>query len=109
MDPTRESGHLADLFEANFARRRQIIDDWNASLDNGLYKPSSFQRLRWRINSSLGIGQADGRRSHGLALALSDTFAWEFWSAGLFKIVGDAAQVTSPLVTKEASSSFPPA
>lgn len=34
-------------------------------------------------------------------MALSDTFRWEFWSAGLFKIVGDLAQVCSPLITKQ--------
>lgn len=33
--------------------------------------------------------------------ALSDTFFWEFWSAGLFKIVADLAQTTSPLVSRE--------
>jgi hypothetical protein len=33
--------------------------------------------------------------------ALSDTFFWEFWSAGIYKIVGDLAQTTSPLVTRK--------
>lgn len=33
--------------------------------------------------------------------ALSDTFFWDFWSAGIYKIVGDLAQTTSPLVTRK--------
>ena len=33
--------------------------------------------------------------------ALSDTFFWPFWSAGLYKVVSDAAQTTSPLVSRE--------
>lgn len=35
------------------------------------------------------------------AQALSDTFFWPFWSAGVYKIVSDAAQTTSPLVSRE--------
>ncbi|GAA6028671.1 hypothetical protein JCM8097_007340 [Rhodosporidiobolus ruineniae] len=101
MDPTREAGYLADKFEANFERRRKEIDEWNAKLDSGEYKPSSVQRTKWRARAALGLGRADGKREVGLALALSDTFFWEFWSAGLFKVVGDLAQTTSPLVTRK--------
>lgn len=36
-----------------------------------------------------------------MSRSLSDTFAWQFWSGGLIKVIGDVAQVTSPLVTKE--------
>lgn len=100
MDPTREAARLADLFEVNFERRRQNIVEWNRALDEGTYKPSGWIRLRWRIAHRLGFGAADGRRKVGLAMALSDTFFWEFWSGGLFKVVGDLAQVTSPLVLK---------
>ncbi|GAA5990991.1 hypothetical protein JCM10908_006490 [Rhodotorula pacifica] len=101
MDPTRESGYLADKFEANFAKRRKAVEDWNRALDNGSYQPTVFVRLRWRINEMLGFGTRDGRRKVGLALALSDTFFWEFWSAGIFKVLADGAQVTSPLVMRQ--------
>lgn len=41
------------------------------------------------------VSQADHR-----SYRLSDTFRWTFWSAGIIKVIGDVAQVTSPLVTK---------
>ncbi|GAA5860817.1 hypothetical protein JCM3774_003151 [Rhodotorula dairenensis] len=101
MDSTRESGYLADKFEANFAKRRKAVEDWNRALDDGSYKPTAFVRTRWRLNEMLGFGRRDGRRQVGLALALSDTFFWEFWSAGVFKVLADGAQVTSPLVMRQ--------
>lgn len=101
MDPTRESGYLADKFEINFEKRRKAVEDWNRALDDGSYQPTALVRARWRVNEMLGFGRRDGRRNVGLALALSDTFFWEFWSAGIFKVLADAAQVTSPLVMRQ--------
>lgn len=101
MDDTREAGLLADKFEANFARRRKDVEDWNRSLDDGSYFPSSLQKMRWRASAALGLGRADGRREVGMAMALSDTFFWSFWSAGVYKVIGDVAQTTSPLVMRQ--------
>ncbi|KAK4049155.1 hypothetical protein OIV83_004300 [Microbotryomycetes sp. JL201] len=101
MDPTRESSLLADKFEHHFEERRRQIEEWNNALDDGTYKPTTLERFRWRMLHRFGFGSADGKRKLGLTWALSDTFAWTFWSAGLFKIVGDVAQVTSPLVVRE--------
>lgn len=101
MDETREAGFLADKFEANFARRRKDVEEWNRGLNEGTYVPSSLQRMRWRALAALGIGRADGRREVGMAMALSDTFFWAFWSAGIYKIIGDVAQTTSPLVMRQ--------
>lgn len=42
----------------------------------------------------------DGKQTIGLVGAISDTFFWQFWGAGMIKIVGDMCQVLSPLVTK---------
>lgn len=81
MDETRESARLADAFEANFDRRRKEIEEWNRSLDDSSYKPSALQQLRWRLASRLGFGRADGKREVGIAMALSDTFFYEFWMA----------------------------
>ncbi|KAM0786475.1 hypothetical protein ACM66B_001934 [Microbotryomycetes sp. NB124-2] len=101
MDASREASLLADTFEQHFERRKRQTEDWNAALDGGTYKPTSFKRWQWRMRQQLGLGSADGKRQIGITWALSDTFAWTFWSAGLFKIVGDVAQVTSPLVVRE--------
>ncbi|GEM08785.1 ABC transporter [Rhodotorula toruloides] len=101
MDETREAGLLADKFEANFARRRKDVEDWNRGLDDGTYVPSTLQKMLWRVSSALGFSRADGRREVGMAMALSDTFFWSFWSAGIYKIIGDVAQTTSPLVMRQ--------
>ncbi|GAA5961345.1 hypothetical protein JCM3765_004381 [Sporobolomyces pararoseus] len=101
MDETRESARLADAFENNFERRRREIEVWNQSLSDGSYTPSRVQRSRWTLGSKLGLSRSDGKREVGIAMALSDTFFWEFWMAGLYKIIGDLAQTTSPLVTRQ--------
>ncbi|BGP49528.1 hypothetical protein JCM10450v2_005420 [Rhodotorula kratochvilovae] len=101
MDPSREAGHLADVFEQNFAKRRKAVEDWNRALDDGSLVPSGWERWKWRAKARVGWGSADGRREIGLCMALSDTLFWPFWSAGLYKIAADAAQTTSPLVSRE--------
>ncbi|GAA5874651.1 hypothetical protein JCM8547_003948 [Rhodosporidiobolus lusitaniae] len=101
MDPSRKAGHLADVFEKHFDRRRRAIEEWNAALDKGEYVPSGWVRAKWRMKSAIGLGRKDGRREIGIAMALSDTFFWPFWSASIYKIVGDLAQTTSPLVTRK--------
>ncbi|KAK4700227.1 hypothetical protein P7C70_g6022, partial [Phenoliferia sp. Uapishka_3] len=102
MDPTREAGHLADLFEHHFERRRLEIDAWNKSLETGTWKPSLMRRTWWKVwHATTGFGSPNGQRTIGIAMALSDTFRWQFWSAGFFKVIGDLAQTTSPLVTKQ--------
>ncbi|GAA5846361.1 hypothetical protein JCM9279_001345 [Rhodotorula babjevae] len=101
MDPTREASHLADVFEENFEKRRRAVEEWNRALDEGTFVPSRWTRLKWKAMARAGWGREDGRREVGLCLALSDTFAVPFWSAGVYKIVSDAAQTTSPLVSRE--------
>ncbi|GAA5984896.1 hypothetical protein JCM11641_003618 [Rhodosporidiobolus odoratus] len=89
-----ESGVLADKLMANFEKRRKKVEDWNKALADGSYKPGLIRRSWWKVRKT------DGKRKVGLALALSDTFFWGFWSAGLMKVVSDALLVTSPLVTR---------
>jgi hypothetical protein len=102
MDPTREAEHLADLFEENFYRRKRDVEAWNAALDNGTFRPSPLRKAWWwTFHALTGFGSVDGKKEVGMVWALSDTFRWEFWSAGLFKIVGDVAQTTAPLLTRK--------
>ncbi|KAM0788854.1 hypothetical protein ACM66B_002939 [Microbotryomycetes sp. NB124-2] len=100
LDSSMEAGPLADELMKNFERRRKAIEDWNMALEDGSYKPSAAKKLWWRTLKLIKVGDGTGKRKIGLAWALSDTFAWKFWSAGLIKTIGDVAQVTSPLVTK---------
>ncbi|SCV70703.1 BQ2448_3465 [Microbotryum intermedium] len=100
LPPSMECGPLADQLMENFERRRKEVEAWNQSLDDGSFKPSILRHGWWKMRASIGLGAADGRRKPGLALALSDTFKYQFWSAGVIKVVSDTAQVTSPLVVK---------
>ncbi|BGP58188.1 hypothetical protein JCM8202v2_005849 [Rhodotorula sphaerocarpa] len=94
-----QSGIMADRLMNNFERRRKAVEDWNKALEDGTYKPSGMRRAWWRVGKAFG-GSGDGKRKVGLALALSDTFFWKFWAAGILKIFSDGLTVTSPLVTR---------
>lgn len=96
LTPDLESSYLADRLMENFDRRRRAVESWKESLDTGSFKPSFARKFWWKISR-----QRNGKRKVGLALALSDTFFYRFWSAGVIKLVGDIANVCSPLVTKK--------
>nr|CRX78939.1 hypothetical protein ls5930a1_00008 [Leucosporidium scottii] len=100
LTPDMDSGVLADRLMENFERRRKAIDEWNRALDDGTFKPSVMRKGWWKMKKAMGNGKGDGKQTVGIAGALSDTFKWTFWSAGIIKVIGDVAQVTSPLVTK---------
>ncbi|GAA5994171.1 uncharacterized protein JCM10292_001909 [Rhodotorula paludigena] len=94
-----EANYLADKLMHNFERRRRGVEDWNKALEDGSFKPSALRRGWWRIGKAFG-GRGDGKRKVGMALAISDTFFWPFWLAGILKVISDALLVTSPLVTR---------
>ncbi|GAA5955029.1 hypothetical protein JCM3765_003165 [Sporobolomyces pararoseus] len=89
-----EAGYLSELLLSNFEKRRAVVEKWNKALEDGSYKPGVVRRTWWKIRKT------DGKRKVGLALALSDTFFYRFWLAGLLKIISDGLNVTSPLVTR---------
>ncbi|GAA5878573.1 hypothetical protein JCM1840_007455 [Sporobolomyces johnsonii] len=89
-----QAGYLADVLMSNFEKRRAKVEAWNQALEDGTYKPSAIRRTWWRLR------KRDGKRKVGLAMALSDTFFWRFWSAGVLKVISDGLNVTSPLVTR---------
>ncbi|GAA96149.1 uncharacterized protein L969DRAFT_91604 [Mixia osmundae IAM 14324] len=101
IDDARSASALSQVLMANFQKRFDAADEWNRRLDSGQYKPTVARRTLWRFLAFFNIGQADGRVKAGLAMALSDTFFWKFWSAGALKIVSDTLLVTSPLITKK--------
>lgn len=68
MDPTREAGHLADVFEENFEKRRRAVEEWNQGLEDGTFVPSRWTRLKWKAAARAGWGREDGRREVGLCL-----------------------------------------
>lgn len=96
MPPELEAGHLADQLMLNFNKRRVAVEAWNKALDDGTYQPTVMRKTWWKVRTGVfGIGHADGRNTVGLAGALSDTFFYQFWSAG---VVGCEPLVSLSLV-----------
>lgn len=111
LQAERGAAYIADQITESFARRMKIANEYNEKLANGEIKPG-LKALWWTI---LGNREAKekkwrdetGRKKASIVWAMNDSIKWWFWSAGLFKIAGDTAQVTSPLVVKVRFYSFP--
>jgi len=101
----RSAGVIAETILSSFDARRKKADEYNARLSNGEIKPPLSLRVmsllrgdgeerlkRWR--------EKDGKAQASLAWAMNDAIKWWFWSGGVLKVIGDTAQVTSPLVLK---------
>ena len=111
LQTERGAGHIADQITKSFTRRMKIANEYNEKLANGEVKPG-LKALWWTI---LGNREArekkwrgeTGRKKPSIVLAMNDSIKWWFWSAGLFKIAGDTAQITSPLLVKVRFYCFP--
>ena len=101
LPPEKECSALADTILAAWEKRLSKQEDWNHSLEDGSYKPTVMRKAWWKVRSKMGWGSADGKQAvPGLEWVISDTFFWQWWTAGLIKVVGDTLAITSPLVTK---------
>ena len=104
LQSERGAGYIADQITESFERRVKFANEYNEKLGNNEITPG-LKALWWTV---LGNREAKekkwrderGRKKPSIVLAMNDSIKWWFWSAGLFKIVGDTAQVTSPLVVK---------
>ncbi|TFY77333.1 hypothetical protein EWM64_g6678 [Hericium alpestre] len=112
LQDTRSSELIADKINASFERRRKIADEYNARLASGEIKPSLRQRAWWTIHRARQEREkqwreVDGKKVPSLTRAMNDSVKYWFWSAGVLKVIGDTAQVTSPLLVKvSVSESF---
>ncbi|KAF9181719.1 hypothetical protein BGZ50_005356 [Haplosporangium sp. Z 11] len=99
-----------DIWELTEQRRADYIatrfrQEWAREVAKAKASAQSFKEY----NSSNNItGDSKGNKKHKppkeyqpkLWKAINRTFLWQFWSAGLLKVLGDALQVFQPLVTK---------
>lgn len=99
LQESRSAASIADKINESFDRRKREAEEYNARLDKGEISPGirSFwwtdeRKKRWR--------EKDGRKKASLVMAMNDSVKWWFWSSGILKVIGDTAQVTSPLVVK---------
>lgn len=67
LTPDMESGVLADRLMSNFERRRKHVEEWNAAIEDGSFKPSAARRGWWKVKKGMGIGKGDGKQTVGLA------------------------------------------
>ncbi|KZT29601.1 ABC protein [Neolentinus lepideus HHB14362 ss-1] len=118
MDPSRESGTLSDKLDESWDRRVREVEEWNERLAGGEIQPSVWLRLKWWWGGIWGLvrrrgerrmsleerekrwREVDGRKEPSLAWSLNDTFGWEFWAAGAFKVLGDVSQLMGPLIVR---------
>ncbi|KAF7327458.1 ABC protein [Mycena kentingensis (nom. inval.)] len=112
--PEHEAGYVAEKLDAAWERRVQAANDWNSGLVDGRSKAPVLRRGVWTIKALCrGNGfrrhraaqekewrEANGRKDASLALALNDVFGHMFWSAGVFKVLGDTSQLIGPIVVK---------
>ncbi|KAF8434986.1 hypothetical protein L210DRAFT_3551531 [Boletus edulis BED1] len=99
------STRVANAILTSFERRRKEAAIYNKRLANSQVGPG-VKSLWWSIRGVRAEQENvwrenRGKRKGSLVLALNDSVMWHFWSAGILEIIGDTAQVTSPLVVKE--------
>lgn len=105
MDEPRTANVLAARFQKAYARRRKAAQEYNKRLDGGQVKPSLLRRAYWSASRGSTKEKRERwlrnkRRRANLVWCLSETVGLFFWGGGFSKVVGDMAQLCSPLVSK---------
>ncbi|KAF9223499.1 ABC transporter [Gyrodon lividus] len=97
---TRIAGSILESFE----HRRKVAEAYNVRLEVGEVGPG-LKGIWWSIRGvraerEKAWRERDGKRKASLVLAMNDSVKWLLWSSGILKVMGDTAQVLSPLVVK---------
>ena len=100
----RSSAHIADLIDQSYTRRVKAANEYNERLRKGEVSPG-LKGVWWSVTGKRAEKEKEWREKSGprkasLTFAINDSVKWWFWSAGILKVIGDTAQVTSPLVVK---------
>ena len=100
----RSAERIASLINESFDRRVKEAAEYNARLASGDISPG-LKGLWWTVRGNREKREKkwremDGRKKASLFWAINDSVKWWFWSAGILKVIGDTAQVTSPLLVK---------
>lgn len=108
----RGAAYIAGQINASFDRRLKEAEIYNARLASGELKLPGLKKFWWSFTRNGAEKEkkwreVDGRKKASLVLAMNDSVKWWFWSGGALKVIGDTAQVTSPLVVKVCSPHLP--
>ncbi|KIL59921.1 hypothetical protein M378DRAFT_26751 [Amanita muscaria Koide BX008] len=104
LQDSRSSSKIAAAINESYDRRAKVAAEYNARLERGEISPG-LKVLWWTIRGNRKERERkwreiDGKKRASLVWAMNDSVKWWFWSAGIFKIISDTAQITSPLVVK---------
>lgn len=99
----RSSSVISDKILRSFEARKLEADAHNSRLASGDIKPASGRRLWWRVSGNMEkerkwLGAQKKRPS--LSRAINDSIKAWFWWGGIFKVIGDMAEILSPLLIK---------
>lgn len=104
LQSDRDAAQIGEQILQSFDRRSKEAALYNAQLAEGQVGPG-LKGVWWSITGrrrekELRWRETTGKQKASLVWAINDSVKWWFWSAGLLKVMGDTAQVTSPLVMK---------
>ena len=105
------SGVIAEKITRSLDERWRKAAEYNSRLSDGKISPG-LKGIWWSIRGQRqererGWREKTGKKKASLAMAANDSVFWLFWSAGILRLVSDVAQITSPLLVKVNSGSFP--
>jgi len=110
LQDDRSSHVIAEKIICSFEERQRKAAEYNSRLANGEISPG-LKGIWWSIRGQRQEREREwrektGKKKASLAMAANDSVFWFFWSAGIFRLVSDVAQITSPLFVKANFSSL---
>jgi len=110
LQDDRSSGVIAEKIIRSFEERQRKAAEYNSRLADGEISPG-LKGIWWSIRGHREEREKEwrektGKKKASLAMAANDSVLWLFWSAGIFRLISDVAQITSPLLVKVNSGSF---
>ncbi|KAJ6570148.1 ABC transporter, partial [Mycena vulgaris] len=104
LGESRASVKIAEQITTSFDKMHQDATEYNTRLAGGQIKPG-WRVIWWalrgrRAEREKQWREVDGKRRASLVWAMNDSIKWWFWTGGALKVIGDTAQITSPLVVK---------
>ncbi|KAG6854376.1 hypothetical protein C0991_007367 [Blastosporella zonata] len=105
LQDNRSAASIAEKINASFDRRHKEAQEYNARLANGEIGPGLWKAAIWTLSGKREEKEkkwreVDGKKRASLIWAMNDSIKWWFWTGGILKVIGDTAQVTSPLLVK---------
>lgn len=102
LEDDRKAAYIGEIISASFERRMKVAEEYNTKLANGQISPG-WKSMWWTLKGNRAKREKewrekDGKKHASLVWAMNDSVKWWFWSAGILKVIGDTAQVTSPLL-----------